>query len=397
MKRNKLIIVVSMLLALTITACSTTPKATTEQEPIVIGSVNDLSGTASVLGNAVDRGAKLAVEKINADGGVLGRQLKLISYDNRNDPQETINAYTRLVDQDKAVAVISPPNSTMGLSLVSISTEKKVPVLGLLSDPRCTVDEKTGKAHPYMFLVAQPNAAQQAAIMAEYVLKELGFTKAAFFYAQSNAYSVVSVGSFKDYFTARGGTISAEETFTDGDQDFKTQLTNIKNSDAEFLYVPNTTVNLVLMVEQAAQIGLDIPYVGAMDMSPPFLTLLSDPKIVKHAYYENSIWEKDPNLADVYAAYEQKFGEPPTTKSFQGYDTVYVIKAAIEKAGKADPQAIRDQLENGFTEDGFDLLVTKNYKMDAATHKPLGMTMIIVEIRDGEMINRGVYGAELGQ
>jgi len=74
-----------------------------------------------------------------------------------------------------------------------------------------------------------------------------------------------------------------------------------------------------------------------------------------------------------------------------------VIKAAIEKAGKADPQAIRDQLENGFTEDGFDLLVTKNYKMDPATHKPLGMTMIIVEIRDGEMINRGVYGAELGQ
>ena len=101
-----------------------------DEDYIIIGSVNDLSGNRSVNGNAINNGVKLAVDEINAAGGVLGRQLKLITYDNKNDSQESINAYTRLADLDKACAVITSDASSVCLSLVEISNQKKVPLMG---------------------------------------------------------------------------------------------------------------------------------------------------------------------------------------------------------------------------------------------------------------------------
>ena len=136
-KQLALGLVLLFTLGLALTGCGGGGAKT--EEFLKIGSIQDMSGTTSVFGNAITRGAELAIEKINAQGGVNGKKLKLITLDTKGDPKEAINAYNRLVDQEKVVAVLGPPISNIGLALAPIANTKKVPVVGSFIDPRVTV------------------------------------------------------------------------------------------------------------------------------------------------------------------------------------------------------------------------------------------------------------------
>ena len=355
---------------------------TGSSDTIVIGGINDLTGNRSVTGNAINNGVTLAIEEINAKGGVLGQQIKYVIYDNKNDGQETISAYTRLADVDKASAVITTDASGIFMSLIEISSEKKVPVCGMPSDPRAVMDtEGSGETYPYTFLTGQCNAPQQAAIIAKYVADTTDMTKAALFYDQSNAYAVAYMNGFRELWESSGGEIVLEETCNANDQDFSTQLSRIRESGAEFICTPNPTAQLVIMVQQAAQLGLDIPYVGAQDMSDPFLSLLDNPAVVGKAYFQASVYMESPRLQTFCTDYEARFGEPATLKAVNGYDTMYIVAAAIEKAGSADREAVKTALENDIN--GLDLLCSENYIENGTTHSPDGLGMAVYEITDG--------------
>lgn len=126
---------------------------TTAAEPIVIGAIQDVSGPVSVLGIASVYGHELAVKHINAKGGINGRPLKLINYDTKNDPNEAINAYKRLVQVDGAVAVLGPPVANIGLALQSTTSDLKTALVGSFADVRCTLGEKQDTLFPYMFIM----------------------------------------------------------------------------------------------------------------------------------------------------------------------------------------------------------------------------------------------------
>lgn len=353
-----------------------------EGDTIIIGGINDLTGNRSVTGNAINNGVIMAIEEINANGGLLGKQLEYKVYDNKNDSQETINAYTRLADVDNASVIISTDASNIFMSLIEISNEKGVAVCGMPSDPRAVMDtEGTGEVYPYTFLTGQCNAPQQAAIIAQYVAENTDMKKAALFYDQSNAYAVAYMDGFRELWESLGGEIAIEQTCNATDQDFSTQLSKIKASGAEFICTPNPTAQLVIMVQQAAQLGLDIPYVGAQDMSDPFLSLLDDPSVVGKAYFQASVNMEDDSLDTFSADYEERFGEPATIKAVNGYDTMYIVAAAIEAAGSADREAIKTALENDIT--GLDLLCSDSYAQNGATHSPDGLGMAVYEITDG--------------
>ena len=205
--------------------------------------------------------------------------------------------------------------------------------------------------------------------------------KAALFYDQSNAYAVAYMNGFRDLWTAKGGEITIEQTCNATDQDFSTQLSKIKASGAEFICTPNPTAQLVIMVQQAAQLGLKIPYVGAQDMSDPFLSLLDNPAVVGKAYFQSSVYMGDPSLDTFNTNYETRFGEPATIKAVNGYDTMYILKTAIEAAGSADRDAIKAAMENSIQ--NLDLLCTDSYTEDGATHSPKDLGMAVYEITDG--------------
>lgn len=397
--RKLLAIFIIVLMVASLVGCGSsnneaTPQETTEtteageEDVILIGGVNDLSADRSVLGNAINRGVELAVKEINEAGGILGKKVVYKVYDNRNDAQETINAYTRLCNVDNVCAVITSDASSICMALIEVSGVEKIPVLGMPSDPRATMNVATGEPYPYMFLVSQPNAVAQAKIIAHYVNENTDLKKAAVFYDQSNAYSVSNSEAFIEFWKELGNEVTIIETCNKNDQDYKTQLYKMKDAGAEFIYCPLTTTQLVLLANQASQNGIGLPYVGAMDMADPFLSLINNPEDV-NAYFQAVADMKSERVAKLNAAYREAYGEDATVKSVNGYDAMYILKAAIEAAGSADPEAIRDALENKIQ--NLKTLVSDNYTMDPKTHAPKDLGMVICKITNGKLETIGYY------
>lgn len=352
---------------------------------IVLGNLQDLSGPTSVLGNAVTRGAEVAVEKINAAGGVKGDKIRMVTVDTKGNVQEAIKAFTRLLDHEKAVAVLGPPVSNIGLAIAPIANEKKIPVLGSFIDPRVTVQEN-GEPQPAMFLI-QPTSVQYAEIIASYANEKLGFKKFAVLYDQSNAFAVSMLKPFKAYIEKRGATVVAEETFTKADKDYRAQLNKIKASGADVLYVPNYTQDLVITVKQAKQIGLNLPMVSGLDAAPPFATLVGDPEAANNIYFANNFSDSEPQLAEVRNAYRAKFNEDPINKAYLGYDKVVLISKAVELGGGASGPQIIDGLTKIKGVQGSTGVLTLSPK----THQPVGLSMVMYKIENGKYREIGRY------
>lgn len=359
-----------------------------ETDKIVIGCIQDLSGTTSVWGNAVKKGAELAIDTINASGGINGKLLELKAYDVKGDPQESINAYTRLADQDKAVAVVGPPISSIGLALMNLSETKKVPIVGSFIDPRVTVKED-GSPAPYMFLM-QPSSVQYAEIIADYALTKLSLRNVAIFYDQSNAFAVSQVKPFMEYWEKNGGKIAIEQVYKKGDKDFKTQLSKMKESKADCIYAPNYIQDLVLTLQQMDQIGWKVPVLGGLDFAPPFTNLLSDSKVADKVYFANNYSDTEPQLAKVREAYKKKYNEDPVNKVYLGYDKILIIADALKRAKSTDPVAVRDALEQTKDIQGTTGVITISPK----THQPIGLSMVMYAIEQGNYSELGRHVPE---
>jgi branched-chain amino acid transport system substrate-binding protein len=355
---------------------------------IVLGNLQDLSGPTSVLGNAVTRGAELAVAKVNAAGGLKGDKVKLVTVDTKGNVQEAIKAFNRLVDHEKAVAVLGPPVSNIGLAIAPIANEKKIAVLGSFIDPRVTVQEN-GEAQPAMFLI-QPTSTQYAEIIASYANEKLGFKKFAVLYDQSNAFAVSMLKPFKAYIEKRGGSVVAEETYTKTDKDYRAQLNKIKSAGADVLYIPNYTQDLVITVKQAKQIGLNLPMVSGLDAAPPFATLVGDPEAANNIYFANNFSDKEAQLTEVRNAYKAKFNEDPINKAYLGYDKVVVLLKAVELGGGASGPQIIAGLAKIKDVQG----TTGVISLSPKTHQPVGLSMVMYKIENGKYTEIGRYVPE---
>lgn len=361
--------------------------SSTPQE-VVIGNLQDLSGPTSVLGNAVTRGAEVAVEKLNAKGGIDGKKIKLVTFDTKGDVQEAIKAYNRLADQEKAIAVLGPPVSNIGLALAPIANSKKVPIVGSFIDPRVTVGPD-GKAQPAMFLM-QPSSVQYAEIMASYAVEKLGLKKIAIFYDQSNAFSVSLIAPFKAYAQSVGAQIVAEEVYGKGDKNYTTQLSKIKDSGADSIYVPNYMQDLVITLKQAKQVGLKIPFIGGLDFAPPFANLVNDPEAATNAYFANNFSDTEPQLVEVKKAYMDKFKEEPINKAYLGYDKILIIAEAVKKAGSTKPEDVMKAMGQITNLQGTTGVIT----LSPNTHQPVGLSMVMYKIDKGKYIDLGRYVPE---
>lgn len=351
---------------------------------IVIGNLQDISGPTSVWGNAVTRGAEIAVEKINAAGGVDGAMLKLITLDTKANVQEAIKAYNSLVSS-QAVAVVGPPVSNIGLALAPIANKAGVPLVGSFIDPRVTVGED-GKAQTAMFLM-QPSSIQYSEIMAGYTVEKLGLKKVGVLYDQSNAFAVSLLKPYVEYVKKAGGQIVSEQIYTKGDKDYKTQLTKIKEAGADCLYFPNYIQDAVLAMKQRKQIGLNIPVIGGLDFAPPFASLVNDPEAADDIYLANNFSEKEPQLAEVWKTYKAKFNEDPVNKVFLGYDKILLIREGMKLGGGTASAQIIAGLNKVANLQGTTGVLT----ISPETHQPTGLSMVMYKIEKGKYVELGRY------
>lgn len=354
---------------------------------LLIGNMQDISGPTSVWGNAVTRGAEIAIEKINAAGGIDGAMLKLVTMDTKANVQEAIKGYNSLVSSG-VVAVVGPPVSNIGLALGPIANKAGVPVVGSFIDPRVTVGED-GKPHAAMFLM-QPSSIQYSEIMASYTIDVLGLKKVGVLYDQSNAFAVSLMKPYVDYIKAAGGEIVSEQVYTKGDKDFKTQLLKIKDAGADCLYFPNYIQDAVLAMNQRKQVGLDVPVIGGLDFAPPFASLVNDPEATNDIYLANNFSETEPQLKEVWDVYKTKYGENPVNKVFLGYDKVLLIQEAMKLGGGTSAAQVMAGLSQVKELQGTTGVLT----ISPETHQPVGLSMVMYKIEKGKYVELGRYVPE---
>jgi len=354
---------------------------------LLIGNMQDISGPTSVWGNAVTRGAEIAIEKINAAGGIDGAMLKLVTMDTKANVQEAIKGYNSLVSSG-VVAVVGPPVSNIGLALGPIANKAGVPVVGSFIDPRVTVGED-GKPHAAMFLM-QPSSIQYSEIMASYTIDVLGLKKVGVLYDQSNAFAVSLMKPYVDYIKAAGGEIVSEQVYTKGDKDFKTQLLKIKDAGADCLYFPNYIQDAVLAMNQRKQVGLDVPVIGGLDFAPPFASLVNDPEATNDIYLANNFSETEPQLKEVWEIYKTKYGEDPVNKVFLGYDKVLLIREAMKLGGGTSAAQVMAGLSQVKELQGTTGVLT----ISPETHQPVGLSMVMYKIENGKYVELGRYVPE---
>ncbi|HLV10609.1 MAG TPA: ABC transporter substrate-binding protein [Halanaerobiales bacterium] len=374
--RNKIKLFVSLMIVFTVIISGSFIEEISASEKIVIGNLQDMSGPTSVWSSAVTKGAELAVEIINREGGVLGKEIELITYDTELNVQEAISGYYRLVDRDGAVAVVGAPISADGVALSPIAEDERVPMFGSWMDERATTKED-GSPYKYSFLI-QPSSTQQAQFMASYAMNELNMNNFGVLYNEANPYSVSLAEPFEKYVEELGGEIVYSDTFGSDDRDFRTQITRILNNNPDAIYIPNYIEEITLIVEQTRAMGIDVPFLAGLDAAPPFAELAGDH--ANNVYYVDNVDLNDEELKEIAEEYVSKFGEEPVNKSYLGYDSILATVEAIKIAGSTNPQ---DIAEAGAKIENLEV-TTGNLSISPENHRPYGLSMPIFEIVDGE-------------
>jgi len=355
---------------------------TEELEPIVIGSIQDLSGPASEPGKANAWGAEYAVQVINENGGINGRMLEIITLDCKNDLDEGINAYRSLVDEHDVVAIIGPPLSNPASGWVEISEEDQVPIVGHFMDEVCTTDLETGEVYPYMFLV-EPSCSSQSYAIAKFALEDLELTKFATLYNTGNAFAVAHAKPFMDYVVENGGEVVAEETFTWTDTDYSAQALKIVTAAPDAVFLSDYANQAALAYDFLRDAGFEGVILGANTLALPV------PSLVKNDIYDLYFLQNYDLLNPDSPAYElfQKHMEetgsdyPKANVGF-GWDAVQVLVAAMRQAeDPTDGVELRDILEQT---DGVVLSDGTKITIDPETHRPNNIGMYISEYDEND-------------
>lgn len=370
--------------ASTESAAETTETADTEEVPaaatgdtIVIGTISPNTGNLAAYGESVVNAINLAVEEINADGGVLGKPLALISYDDKGDSTEGANAFNKLVGED-VCAIIGSVTSGVTAGLASLADESQI----VLLTPTATADTIT-ESDNYVFRACFKDS-YQGKVAAKFAAEELGVTKVAILYASGDAYSAGLREAFAESAAELGLEIVAEESSSSTDDtEFSSQLTNIAASGAEFLFAPYY-YNAVgpYIVPQARAAGYEGVIMGADGFDGTVGTMVDDKSLYNSCYFTNH-YSPDDTSETVQAfvkAYTDKYGaESLNALGALAYDSVYMLADAIEKAGSTDRTAIRDAM-SGMSFSG----VTGSFVLDA-TGTP-EKSVAIIEFKDGAAV-----------
>lgn len=354
-------------------------------EPIKIGYVGDLSGSTAVWGQAGLNGALLTAEEINANGGILGRRVEIVAADGRGQAADSVNAFNKLIDQDKVVAVIGTNFSGCNAAMAPIANAKQIPLLATAaSNPKVTVDPETGKLHPYSFRIGFIDPFQ-GEVLANFAFTELKLTKAAIITNVADDYSVGLTKFFEEKFVKLGGEIVIKVEAQSGDNDYRAQLSNIAALKPEVLMIPWTYKDVALIANQARELGIEAVFIGGDGWDSTDLLTMAGPALEGGFYTSQASYANE--VTKPYAdAYRAKFNIEPETEALFTHDGLYWLKDAFERAGAVDTVLLRDALENTTKFTG----LMGDMSIDPATHNP-SKPAVINTVKDGKFVYYGSF------
>ena len=332
MKKTLSLILAAALAVAAFSGCGKKAETETASEnTLVIGGIGPLTGAAATYGNAVKNGAELAVEEINAAGGVNGMMLKLAFEDDEHDAEKSVNAYNTLKDKGMKLLL----GTVTSVPCVAVADKTKEDNMFQITPSGSSVECITND-NAFRVCFSDPN---QGIASAQYIADNALASKVAVIYNSSDVYSQGIYEKFAQEAAKRNIEIVAQEAFTkDSATDFSVQIQKIKDNGAELVFLPIYYQEAALILTQAEKAGLDVTFFGCDGLDGLIDQLgdnaaLADGVMLLTPFAADSTDEKTVNFVK---AYNKKFNETPNQFAADGYDGIYIIKAALEDAGISD-------------------------------------------------------------
>ena len=341
---------------------------------ILVGEFASLTGKEATFGISAHEGTKLAIEEINAAGGLLGKPVQLLTEDDQSKAGEPANVVNKLISKDGVVAVLGEVASSRSLEAAPICQQSGVPMIS----PAAT-NPKVTETGDYIFRVCFI-APCQGTVMANFASKTLKAKKVAVFTDVKSDYSKGLAKFFKEGFVKAGGQIAAELDFNSGDKDFKAQLTAIKSAAPDAVFVPGYYTEVALICIQAKQLGIALPFFGGDGWESQTLVTIGGQAVEGH--YFSTHYAADaptPKITAFVDAYKKQYnGKVPDAMAALGYDSAMFLADAIKRSGSTAGPTLRDALAATTQFEGVTGKMAMNAQRDAVK------SAVILQIKDGK-------------
>ena len=342
-------------------------------DTIKVGEFASLTGSEATFGQSSHKGTALAVDDLNAAGGVLGKQIQLLTEDDQSQAGQSSTVVRKLISSDGVVAILGEVASSRSLEAAPICQQSGIPMIS----PASTNPKVTGGGD-YIFRVCFIDPFQ-GTVMANFARKTLKLQNVAVFTDVKSDYSLGLAKFFKRGFTADGGRIAGEQNYSAGDKDFNAQLTAIKAANPDGIFVPGYYTEVGLIVLQARQLGLACPIFGGDGWESSSLVPIGG-KALEGCYFSThfSPQSTSPVVQNFVKAYEAKYHAAPDAMAALGYDSAMILADAMKSAGSTDGAKVRAALAATKNFHG----VTGDITIDA--DRNASKPAVILEIKDGK-------------
>ena len=343
-------------------------------DAIKVGEFASLTGKEATFGQSSHEGTLLAIEEINAAGGVLGKKLELITEDTQSKAGEPATVVNKLISRDGCIAILGEVASSRSLEAAPICQQNKIPMIS----PSST-NPKVTESGDFIFRVCFIDPFQ-GTVMANFATKTLKAKKVAVFTDVKSDYSKGLAKFFKEQIVANGGQIVTELDYNGGDKDFKGQLTAIKSASPDGVFVPGYYTDVALICIQAKQLGLNVPFFGGDGWESEKLVEIGKDAVEKNYfsthYHPDVGSEKSRKFVENYK--KRYNGKTPDALAACGYDSALVLGDAIKRAGSTDGQKVRDALAATKDIEAVTGKITINDKRDAVK------SAVILQVENGK-------------
>jgi len=306
---------------------------------ILIGFYGDLSGRTSNFGQSTKNGVLMITDEINKSGGINGRQIQLISEDDEGRPEKAATVVTKLIDQDRVIALIGENTSGNTLAAAPKAQSSHVPMIS----PSSTAPSVT-QVGDYIFRVCFIDPFQ-GEVMAKFAANTLNAKTAAVMLDFNSPYSRGLTEFFENSFTKLGGKVIGRQSYTQGDRDYKGQLTAIRALNPDVIYVPGYYGEVGVIAKQSQQLGIKAPLLGGDGWDATQLRELGGNALngdfISHHY---SVDDPSPPIQKFVSAYKARYGIIPDALGALGYDAMKVLTEALKRAGTTEAKQLRDAL-----------------------------------------------------
>ncbi len=341
-------------------------------DKVRIGVFMSLTGSTANFGISSVNGIKMAADEVNAAGGINGKPVELLVQDDRSDASEAATIVTKFVTQDQVHAILGEVASSRSIAAAPIAQNAKIPML----TPSSTNPEVTKKGD-FIFRSCFIDPVQGAAI-GQFAARSLNAKRAAIMVDRKNDYSTGLANNITETFTKMGGQMVATTSYQEGDQDFNAQLTSIKGSNPEVIFVPGYYNDVGLIAKQARDRGITVPLIGGDGWDSAQLYAIGGSSL-NGSFFSNhySPFDTDPKVQKFVNDYKSRYNTTPDALAATAYDAALIMFDAIKRANSLEGTAIRDALAATKEFPGVTGNVTFNENRDAV--KPI----IMIEIKDG--------------